>query len=235
MRVLFAVLAVALAAVLVWQWRGWPPPPPQESAVHPKASAGETRGQPDENPMELLTPLAEKEEYGVVTERPLFLPDRRPPSEEPAEEEPAEPEQAGDLARMDLNAVMITPTESSVWVRDPAKKEIVRLRPGDDLVGWSVKEILSDRLLLERQGETDTLILRDYKNMPPPVPRRQRPPVRQRAQQAPRQADKGQAQAPDAKSQNSRQQDSNRPNSPRRPGARVPRIRANATRPQPQR
>ena len=65
----------------------------------------------------------------------------------------AQQEQPSDLARLDLNAVLITPTASSAWVWDPSKKELVRLRPGDDLEGWSVQEILSDRVLLERQGE----------------------------------------------------------------------------------
>jgi hypothetical protein len=31
-----------------------------------------------------------------------------------------------------------------------------------------VKEILGDRLVLVRQGDTDTLVLRDYKNRPQP-------------------------------------------------------------------
>lgn len=229
MRVLLAALALALAAVLVWQWRDWPTPTPQVTAADPKVPSGETSEPPEDNPLVLLTPLGEKEEYAEVTERPLFLPDRRPASEEPSEEEPAEPEQIGDLARIDLNAVMITPAESSAWVRDPAVKELVRLRPGDDLAGWSVKEILSDRLLLERQGETDTLILRDYKNMPPPAPPRQKRAARKRRQQAPQQAAGGQPQAPDA-----RQQDVNRPNATQRPGTRNPRLRANARPPQQQ-
>ena len=49
---------------------------------------GRDTGQTEENPLDLLTPLGEKEEYADVTERPLFLPDRRPPSEEPRRKSP---------------------------------------------------------------------------------------------------------------------------------------------------
>jgi general secretion pathway protein N len=214
-KILFVLIAFALTTVLFSQWRNWPPQPPQVSATDPNASADETPEQLEENLLDLLTPLGEKEDYAQVTERPLFLPDRRPPVEEELEETPVQPEQIGDLDRMDLNAVMITSGESAAWVRDPSKNELLRLRPGDELVGWSVEEILSDRLLLERQGETDTLILRDYKNMPPPVTPRQKPTARKRPQQAPRQAAKGRPQEPDAE----------RPNASRRPGPRNSRPR----------
>ena len=96
----------------------------------------------------------------------------------PPAEAPPDPDEVTDLSRMDLNAVMITPASSLAWVRDPSQKGLIRLEPGDDLLGWSVQEIRSDRVLLQRQGETDTLILRDYKNMPPPRSPARRPACR---------------------------------------------------------
>jgi hypothetical protein len=171
---------------------------------------------PEENPLDLLTPLGEKEEYAVVTERPLFLPDRRPPSEEPEEAAPEpEPEKATVLARLDLNAILISPAGSSAWIRDPANKNLVRLRPGDDLEGWSVQEILSDRVLLERQGQTDTLILRDYKNMPPPAPPRQRRAARRPPRQSPRDAAKRPPPAPNETRSSAEQSDAGQRNSDR--------------------
>lgn len=178
MRAVVASLALLLAAALLWQWRGWPPPRPQPGEDDSGSAEVQTPPAADENPLDLLTPLGEKDEYAVVTERPLFLPDRRPPSEEPEQAAEPESEQLTDLDRMDLNAVMITPASSLAWVRDPAEKKLVRLEPGDDLAGWSVQEIHSDRVLLERQGEEHKLILRDYKNMPPPQPSRQKPAAR---------------------------------------------------------
>jgi hypothetical protein len=229
-----ALIALALAGVLGWQWRDWPPPQPQPSVSDGAGSRTDAVPKPEENPLDLLTPLGAMEEYAVVTERPLFLPDRRPPVDEPEQEAETEPEELTELDGLDLNAVMITPNESSAWVRDPRKKELVRLRLGDDLVGWSVKEILSDRLLLERQGETDALILRDYKNMPPPVPARQRQAARKPPRQAP-QAARDAAQ----RRQVARQPNVRRPNV-RRPGAsqpagRIPRTGMNGRQPQQQR
>jgi general secretion pathway protein N len=184
------LLVFALAGVLFWQWWGWSGPMPGPgAAVSDPLTTGVPPGQ-SEDPINLLAPLGEKEEYASVTERPLFLPDRRPPSEEPEEESPAVPEVPSDLAKLDLNAVLITPTESSAWIRDPAKKELLRVRLGDDLLGWAVKEILTDRIRLERQEEKDTIILRDYKNMPPPAPPRKPPTARKRPQRSPRTANK---------------------------------------------
>lgn len=241
MKAVFALLALALAAVLGWQWRDWPPSHPPPRTEDPATAQVQTSQPPQENPLDLLTPLGEKEEYAVVTERPLFLPDRRPPSEEPPPEDASpEPEQLADLDRLDLNAVMITPAASLAWVRDPSQKKLVRLEPGDDLLGWSVQEILSDRVLLQRQGETDTLILRDYKNMPPPKP----PLRRQAARKPPRRGGTQPPAVPNATQPNRRQPGlnmpapgrpvANRPSAPPRAGSRNP-PRVNARNPQQQR
>jgi general secretion pathway protein N len=179
-RVSLALIAFALAAVLLWEWWGWPPPLPDSQDVEPAKLPADLSSRPAEKSADLSAPLREREEYAAVTERPLFLPDRRPPSEEPEEDESTEPDVPSDLAKLDLNAVLITPSSTTAWIRDPEKKELIRLRPGDNLSGWAVQEILSDRILLERQGSKDTLVLRDYKNMPPPTPPRRTPVKRKR-------------------------------------------------------
>ena len=235
MRAVFALLALVLAAVLGWQWWNWPPPPTQPRAEDAASAKVKTPQPAQGNPRDLLTPLGEQEEYAVVTERPLFLPDRRRPSEEPEEEVAPEPEKAADLARLDLNAVLITPTGSSAWVRDPANKDLVRLRPGDDLEGWSVREILSNRVLLERQGETDTLILRDYKKMPPPKSPRRSPAARRPPQKSPQEVVKRPPPAPAAKQPNPRRPDAGQSSVPQQPGARDRRTQMNATQSQQQR
>ena len=53
---------------------------------------------------------------------------------------------------MDVSAVIITPAVVSAWIRDPKAPDLKRVRLGDDLEGWSVKDIQSDRVVLERQG-----------------------------------------------------------------------------------
>ena len=71
---------------------------------------------------------------------------------------------------MDLSAVVITGGVTSAWVKPPGSGDLIRLRLGDDLEGWSVKEIQPDRLVLERQGERDELPLRDFAAAPPAMP-----------------------------------------------------------------
>lgn len=219
MRALLVLVALALVTVLGLQWADWPPQPQEPRGGQPaEPTAGQTV--PLENELDLLNTPAEKEEYAVVHERPLFTPNRRPPAEQSAEQE-APPEEESDLDRLDLNAVLITPVESSAWVRDPAKKELVRLRLGDDLVGWSVKEILTDRLVVERQEETDTLILRDYKKMPPPVAPRSKPTARKPPRTPPSAAKRPQSQV-------QLRETAKRPTTPPGRAARFPRKSRNA-------
>ena len=169
------LMALVLLGILTFQWIGWPPPAPSgESANRPVTTepvAPPT--QPD-----LLAQLDTgdtKDHYVSIIERPLFRPDRKP---EPLSDEqpgPEIPEGSTELSAFDLNAVLITPDIVSAWVRDPAQPKLRRLRIGDDLQGWSVTDIQEDRVLLERQGQQDALILRDYSKAspaaapPPPV------------------------------------------------------------------
>jgi general secretion pathway protein N len=165
-------------SLLVLQWKDWPPGPSRAgldaaSSTVPNAPVG---SEPD--PAAQLPPPDPKDAYASVTDRPLFRPERRPEEEvDPEAQGTAEPDVATSLEGMNLSAVIITPTLVSAWIQDPNEPRLRRLRIGDDLEGWSVQTILPDRVLLERQGEQDALILRDYGKTPSPaapmpVPRR---------------------------------------------------------------
>jgi len=169
---LFAACALILVGVLYVQWRSWPPAPPQAAAAQQGNAPAAIPGNQVPAPEDLLLPPPPKEDYASIVERPLFLPDRRPPPDEPEEQEPAGPEGPSDLDGTDLTAVIITPAAVSAWVRPPKSKETERLRLGDDFQGWTVKTIEADRLVFERQGETNEVILRDYAHSPPTVPPR---------------------------------------------------------------
>lgn len=194
MKALLTIASLALCGVLALQWHDWPPKidtAPQGSDPHETESPSveETA-----SPLELLDPPLEKDDFASVIERPLFLPDRRPPSEEPEEtEEPAVVEEAPKVAldTMDLNAVIITPSEAVAWVRTPSKPTAEKLHIGDTLDGWTVKAIKGDEVEMERQGKTDTLVLRDYSYSPPPPTRQQRRAARRQASQPKRTARPG--------------------------------------------
>lgn len=181
MKLALGLLSLALAALLALQWRDWPPQVGQVAAGG-GAPEGQATGLPDPvAPMDLLAPPVEREDYASVVERPLFMPTRRPPEEEPEEPEPPPPEEPPPtvaLDTFDLNAILITPSDSIAWVRSPSTPTPQRLRTGDEVEGWTVKAIMADQIELERQGDTDTLILRDYQNSPPPVARSPRRPTR---------------------------------------------------------
>ncbi|MCG6941195.1 MAG: hypothetical protein LJE69_08085 [Thiohalocapsa sp.] len=170
MKSMLLSLALLLGLVLVVQWRGWsgdaslpaPPDAPAKAAAREDTAAAELRGVPLEPPP--------KEDYASVVERPLFLPDRRPPPPEETGEQEGEEEPVTELDGVDLTAVVITPDVVSAWVRSPDDNELKRLRLGDEFAGWTVKGIAPDELVLERQGETNRLLLRDYENAPPPIP-----------------------------------------------------------------
>ncbi|MGB5832006.1 MAG: hypothetical protein WBG92_08445 [Thiohalocapsa sp.] len=180
MKITLAFAVLLLCAVLLLQWRDWPPgvpaPPTGTSSEITEPTSGETSAG-----SEILLPPQAIEDYASVAERPLFLPDRRPPPDDPEPEEDAMPEQLTELDGIDVTAVLISPSSVSAWVRRPNQRETTRLRLGDEFDGWTVEKIEPDRIVLERQGETDQLVLRDYQNAPaftpsPPTPlvRRQR-------------------------------------------------------------
>ncbi|EXJ17106.1 hypothetical protein [Imhoffiella purpurea] len=177
-----------LLGILVLQWRSWPPPAsePSEGESRVPVAAPDSSTSTDPSLIDRLSYLDDKEHYAIVMERPLFRPDRRPlPPDDPESEAPSGPDMSLELGNLDLTAVLITPSLTSAWIKDPAQPKLQRLRIGDDYAGWSVREIQEDRVLLERQGERHALILRDYSKTPPSstttVPAKQRPrPIRAR-------------------------------------------------------
>lgn len=159
-----------LVLLLALQWKGWPPGPSRAGLEDTPLESPSAVAESEPDPATQLTPPETKDAYASVTDRPLFRPDRRP--EEPGETDPqaiAGPDEATSLEGMNLSAVIITPTLVSAWIQDPNEPKLRRLRIGDDLDGWSVQTILPDRVLLERQGEQDALILRDYGKTPAPA------------------------------------------------------------------
>lgn len=195
-------MVLALAAILFMQWHDWP-----RRSVPDSASVGEPDDTPSANPgsdsaAPLPSPPEPKEAYAAVSERTLFRPQRKPEPpqpEEPAPEEPAATD--ASLDGIDLNAVLIAPGLSSAWIKEAGGEQLKRLRLGDDQAGWSVKAILPDRVVFERQGETNEKILQDFSELTPTPPAaippaRPAPPGRPNPPAAPHQQTKRQPQPP---------------------------------------
>ncbi|MBB1072966.1 hypothetical protein HUU62_00860 [Rhodoferax sp. 4810] len=168
MKWLLTLVILALSAILYQQWWHWtpptaPPPPPAAASTAPPA------------PALTAPPPPSQESYSVVIERPLFLPDRRPPppsSKTTAGEPEATvvPVDVAVLDSFDLSAILIIGATHSAWIRKTRGPEVVRVRHGELLEGWMVKEITADSVLLEQQGQTKRLVLRDYDKPPPLIP-----------------------------------------------------------------
>jgi general secretion pathway protein N len=172
-------MALLLAGILALQWHAWSP----DGALPDSPPARPTPAGIDARPATSaeLSDAPPKEDYASVVERPLFLPERRPPPEEPEEAPVATEESDTALDGVDLSAVVITPAMVSAWVRGPQDTKLKRLRLGDPYLGWTVKTIEPGRLVLERQGETNELNLRDYANAPAPIPPTRLPPPTRRS------------------------------------------------------
>jgi hypothetical protein len=62
----------------------------------------------------------------------------------------------------------MAPGTTQAWDSEPTQG-LQRLRPGELYQGWAVKEITPDTLVLERQGKSNTLVLRDFSQASPPA------------------------------------------------------------------
>ncbi|MBK1731814.1 hypothetical protein [Thiococcus pfennigii] len=174
MKPFWWALPIGLLGLLALQWSDWPPPPTWTQAP-PSAPA-----EPSGDLLAEFAPLVdqdageERSAYAEVVERPLFVPDRRPPEPEAAEGQTAVADEAGVLETLDLVAVIMTPDLTMAWVKAATDPKLLEVRAGEELAGWIVREIRSDRLALEYQGRTETLLLRTF----PARPERAEPPRR---------------------------------------------------------
>lgn len=182
MKTLLLAAAALVVGLLVLQWRDWPPGVPEAPDTPTRDAALESI--PEAADAGALAPMPRSpEEYASIVERPLFLSERRPPPEQPEEggmEEDLDDEEVGDLSKVDLHATLIlSPERASVWFRDPSEPELVRLRLGEDYLGWTLAEIEDDRVRFERQGTTETVDLYEFNQPGGDGARARRTPQRQ--------------------------------------------------------
>lgn len=102
-----------------------------------------------------------QEMYADMVERPLFIDGRRPVEE--SEETSASVEES-KIEDLTLMGVYIRDELSTAMfdVQDD-KKQYVKKQLGDEISGWLIQEIHADRVVLERDGAMETLLLRKPK------------------------------------------------------------------------
>lgn len=161
---LLFLLCLVLGAALYYQIRSdrWSRLPPIASAPRPTEVT-----LPAPLPEFQLPPLSE---LAATVERPLFLPDRRPP--EPADVVETVPEQAVPL-HVSVTGIVLSESGRFALVRREGDTEILRMSARDTIDGWSVKQILADRVIFERDDDSLEVELKDQAR-PPTAPTRTR-------------------------------------------------------------
>lgn len=99
--------------------------------------------------------------YADMIERPLFIDGRRPVIE--SEEEPVN-EAVGKIEDITLMGIYTQDEQSVALISVQGdNKRYVKKKMGDEVSGWLLQRIEKDRVMLERDGDEQTLLLRKPK------------------------------------------------------------------------
>ncbi len=123
------------------------------------------------------------ESFSETVERPLFLPDRRPPTVEEALED-AEDVETGLFT---LVGIIVSPTQRIALVKVRGSQTVLQLSEGQQANGWTVLQIRPEEVIFESNDKTETIELIDIK--PPtrrPAARERRPRPQNARPQTPR-------------------------------------------------
>ncbi len=147
------VLCIGLASVVYWQVEHPPSFPSGVAGTDRPAEPEPTRAPQAEFS---FLPLAA---FSEIVARPLFSPSRRPPTEtEDSDTDDAPPQK---LSHFILAGVVISAEGQLVLLRRMNTTEVIRALLGQEIDGWQVERIESDRVTL-RQGDTvEVITLRD--------------------------------------------------------------------------
>ena len=110
------------------------------------------------------------ETLSETVDRPLFRPDRRPPSEE---EEREEVENA-ESGLFSLMGIIVSPTQRIALVKVRGSQTVLQLSEGQQANGWTVLQIRPQEVIFESNDKTETIELIDIN----PQPRTRRPAAR---------------------------------------------------------
>lgn len=140
-----AVAAVALLLELTWPYGLGPPAPADESTTEIEQTAHD------------VVPVGPLSDYRLVSDRPLFIHDRRP-FVFVAEAAPVAP--AGPRVEFELTAVIITKTTQIALLRSNLTPSVQRVTLNQTIDEWTLAEVAPDSVVLHRGSETVTVRLR---------------------------------------------------------------------------
>jgi general secretion pathway protein N len=159
--ILLGALCLGLGALAVSELRAAPVAAQDEG---PPAAASKTPA--TSTPAEFALPPVQR--FAVVTERPLFSPDRKPPQHAD--------DTAGAWSSFVLAGVIITSASREALVLHGKPQTIAHIQEGQALEGWTVTSIYPDRVVF-RDGLSEHELRLIPKAPPPAVATRPRLPV----------------------------------------------------------
>jgi hypothetical protein len=122
------------------------------------------------NPAGPANPLAAPslDRLSATRERPLFTPGRRAPPPPPPVASAAPVESAASPPSISLLGVIIAVEGPRAVINDMARNKIVRVRIGDEIDGWKVRQIDERLLVLWRDGRSANFKLFNGEHTRPP-------------------------------------------------------------------
>jgi hypothetical protein len=168
MKKLYLAMVLLLLGVLAWRLIV----PVQRPQVRAAADrAGEPRLVEVLATMDSALGSGPAEVYPEVVNRPLFFKERKPPKpyeEKTGDKKPvAAPRRAGSPPRVSLKGIVKIGHETFALATLPGNRNTQRLKVGDELDGWRVSRIGSDKLVLTSRGSSKEILLREYKPVLP--------------------------------------------------------------------
>ncbi|MGQ9367938.1 hypothetical protein [Azospirillum sp. ST 5-10] len=139
-RVLGGALAAAAALAMVLTWAA-APSPSSSSPAPPEAVS------PAPPPPSLPSPALA--DFAAILDRPLFIPDRRPPAApQPAAAPPAR------TPPFTLHGVIRSDRRQLVLLKPATRGAVVRAEPGDRVAGWEIVAV-EPRAVTVRNGPVE--------------------------------------------------------------------------------
>lgn len=117
---------------------------------------------PENFPTENIT-LPPVETYAEMIDRPLFLSGRRPMEEQPEGADAIDEQTFSGQLNIKLMGVIAVPKGGMTVLFVDSSGKYSRAEQDDTIEGWLVKEVKSDRVLLEQGGVVEELLLRKPK------------------------------------------------------------------------